>query len=117
MVSVAFEGMCAVTAEYVVDAHERAAFHPDDPDLALGLMNELLLGFPQGTEQNRRSGEMLRRYFRALTASPTCDTPDAFQAALASEEPSCGLALSDVDALRDLWTMACHSPSMTGVGP
>ena len=23
------------------------AFHPDDPDLALGLMNELLLGFPK----------------------------------------------------------------------
>ena len=35
MVSIAFEGLCAVSAPKVVEAHGRAAFHPQDPGLAL----------------------------------------------------------------------------------
>ena len=75
MVSIAFEGMCAVSAEDVVSADDKAAFHPGDPDLALELMNELLLGFPAGTEPHARAEDMFQRYFGALTASPACATP------------------------------------------
>ena len=96
--------------------HDRAAFHPSDPELALELLNEHVLGFPVGTAQHERTADMLQRYFAALTASPQCSEPGDFQASLAQEEPTCGLELSDEDALRDLWTMACQSPSMTGVG-
>ena len=116
MVSISFEGMCAVSSEKVVEAHSRAAFHPSDPELALELINEHLLGFPTGTAQNERTADMLQRYFAALTASPQCSSPGDFQASLGEEEPTCGLELSDEDALRDLWMMACQSPSMTGVG-
>lgn len=116
MVSVAFEGMCAVSALQVVEAHDKAAFQPDEPNVALSLMNELFLGFPFGTAQHESTQLMLQRYFTALTASPACETPTAFQAALTVEEPECGLGLSNVDALRDLWTMVCQSPSLTGVG-
>ena len=117
MASIAFEGMCAVSAEFVVEDHSKAAFDPSDPALALSLMNEHLLGFPVGTERHERATDMLTRYFTALTASPACGSSSAFRAALASAEPACGLALSDLDALRDLWTMVCQSPSLTGVGP
>ena len=79
-------------------------------------MNTHLLGFPPGTEQHERNEEMLLRYFTALTASPVCAASDAFGMALRSETPECGLGMNDEDALRDLWTMACQSPSMTGVG-
>lgn len=116
MVSISFEGMCAISAEKVVEAHGRAALHPDDSDLALELINEHLLGFPLGTAQHQRTADMLQRYFTALTASPECGSPGDFQISLSAEEPTCGLRLSDEDALRDLWTMACQSPSMTGVG-
>ena len=117
MVSIAFEGLCAISAASVVEDHDRAAFNPQDPDLALELMTTHMLGFPPGTEQHARTREMLVRYFIALTASPTCDAPEAFGQALQSDEPDCGLGLTDEDALRDLWTMVCQSPSMTGVGP
>ena len=117
MVSIAFEGMCAVSAEDVVSADDKAAFHPGDPDLALELMNELLLGFPAGTEPHARAEDMFQRYFGALTASPACATPFDFQLALAADAPACGLELSPEDALRDLWTMTCNAPSLTGVGP
>ena len=116
MVSLAFEGMCAIVAEDVVEDHDRAAFNPSDPVLALELVNTHLLGFPPGTEQHERNEDMLLRYFTALTASPVCAAPDAFGMALRSETPECGLGMNDEDALRDLWTMACQSPSMTGVG-
>ena len=59
---------------------------------------------------------MLQRYFYALTATPACVNTDDFQTSLGSWEPACGLGLSDEDALRNLWVMACTSPSMTGVG-
>ena len=116
MVSVAFEGLCAISAEEVVNPRGRGAFHTDDPALALDLMNTHLLGRPVGTAQSQRSRAMLQRYYNALTASPACDDPVAFRAALSSEEPECGLALNALDALRDLWTMVCQSPSMTGIG-
>ena len=76
--------------------------------------NTHLLGFPQG--QTAGGEDVLLRYFTALTASPVCAAPDAFGVALRSETPECGLSMTDEDALRDLWTMACQSPSMTGVG-
>lgn len=117
MVSVAFEGICASTAPEVVSTNDNAAVDPSDPDRALALFNELLLGFPPGSEQHLRTEAMLVRYFRALTAAPACATPVDFQDALLAEEPLCGLELSAEDALRDLWTMACQSPSLTGVGP
>ena len=117
MVSLAFEGMCALTAEDVVGTKSNVAFDAADPEWMLDLMNEHLLGFPVGTPQYQRAQDMFQRYFDALTASPACAGPDAFQVALGTTEPECGLELSDVDALRDLWMLACHSPSLTGVGP
>ncbi|MBO85235.1 MAG: hypothetical protein CL927_07740 [Deltaproteobacteria bacterium] len=116
MVSIAFEGMCSVSAEEIVDASDRAAFHPRNPTQALDLMNGLLLGFPPGTDTHDRTGDLLERTFRALTASPACTSPGDFRAALASDGPTCGLELTDENALRDIWTMACQSPSLTGVG-
>ena len=117
MVSVAFEGLCAVSAANVVDDHGRAALNPQDPTLALTLMNTHLLGFPEGTARHVRTQGMLQRYFNALTASPACESPAAFRDSLSSEDPECGLELNTVDALRDLWTMVCQSPSLTGIGP
>ena len=116
MVSLSFEGMCAIVAEDVVEDHDRAAFNPTDPMLVLELMNTHLLGFPPGTEQHELAEDMLQRYFTALTASPLCAAPDSFGVALRSETPTCGLEMTDEDALRDMWTMVCQSPSMTGVG-
>ena len=116
MVSIAFEGMCAVSAEDVVSTERKAAFDPETPEMALELMNTHLLGFPIGTAQHDNAADMLQRYFNAQTASPACETTTAFQAALVESEPACGLELSDEDALRNLWTMVCQSPSMTGVG-
>ena len=90
MVSVAFEGMCSVSAAQVVDDHSRAALDPGDPATALELINTHVLGFPPGTEQHQRTGAMLGRSFRALTASPPCASTDDFRAALAATEPTCG---------------------------
>lgn len=116
MVSISFEGMCAATASEVVDTNNKAAFNPNDPDLVLEQMNIHLLGFPVGTEQYQRAADMFERYFNALTMTPVCDNPEEFRTALRTWEPDCGLGLSDTDALRDLWILACNSPSMTGVG-
>ena len=78
-------------------------------------MNTHLLGFPVGTAQHDRAADMLQRYLNAQTASPACESTAAFRRIVESE-PACGLELSDEDALRNLWTMVCQSPSMTGVG-
>ena len=57
---------------------------------------------------------MLLRYYRADRIARLCCTRRLRRAR--SETPECGLSMTDEDALRDLWTMACQSPSMTGVG-
>ena len=76
MVSVAFEGMCSVSAAQVVDDHSRAALDPGDPAAALELINTHVLGFPPGTEQHQRTGAMLGRFFERLQRRRPCASTD-----------------------------------------
>ena len=117
MVSVAIEGMCSLSADTVVSSRvNNSAFDPSDPTRALDLMIEHLLGIPTGTERFMQQRQRFQKLYEVQTLETTCETPSDLQVSLTSPELTCGLALSPTDALRNIWTMVCQSPSLTGVG-
>ena len=117
MTAVAIEGMCSLSADKVVSERiNNTAFDHNDPARALDLMVEHVLGIPAGTERFVQQRERFQTLYDVQTLETQCEDPTELQASLTSEEPTCGLALSPIDALRNLWAMTCQSPSLTGVG-
>ena len=79
-------------------------------------MIEHLLGIPQGIDRFIEQRQHFQTLYEVQTQQTLCEDANQLQSSLASQEPSCGLALSPTDALRNIWIMVCQSPSLTGVG-
>ena len=113
MSSISFEALCAVSAANLVDGNK--VFAEGDPDETLRLMTSLVLGFPEGTPRYDAQIQVMHQLYETQTASPRCADAASLEAAFL-KKASCGLELESVEALRNMWTMVCQSPSLSGVG-
>ncbi len=114
--AVSFEGLCTASASDVVASNSKAVFRGDDPQQVLDLITDLVLGFPEGSERYTSQRELLQELYDAQVRAPACANAAVFEGELTSDQPQCGLDLSAIEALRNIWTIACQSPSMIGVG-
>ncbi|MEO0813155.1 MAG: hypothetical protein AAFY60_09855, partial [Myxococcota bacterium] len=91
-------------------------FDPREPEIALPLMVQHLLGFPEGTARYAEALAGLNTVYEVFRADSTCDDDQAFEASLAQGEPSCGLSLSDEDAMKNVFSLVCQDPALTVIG-
>ena len=116
MTAVSFEGLCALSAPELVNPMGNALFDSREPEQILDLMTSTVLGFPEGSARYVAQREVMGRLYDAQVAAPECADAEQLERALASSEPRCGMGLSPTDALRNIWTITCQSPSLTGLG-
>ncbi|MEM9458661.1 MAG: hypothetical protein AAGF11_31080 [Myxococcota bacterium] len=114
--AVSFEGLCSTSAPFVVASNNKAVFRGDDPEQVLDVMTYQVLGFPEGSEQYTTQRELLQDLYDTQIRGPACADSAVFESTLTSDQPQCGLDLSAIEALQNIWTIACQSPSMIGVG-
>ncbi|MEO0813739.1 MAG: hypothetical protein AAFY60_12805, partial [Myxococcota bacterium] len=114
--AVAFEGLCATSASEVVSPRATGIFDSEDERETMDLLVEHVLGSPPSSARFGTERAALQQIYDAQTHETVCAGPDALGEALESESPGCGLGLSKEDALRNIWTIACQSPLLTGIG-
>ena len=114
--SVAYEGLCALAAPEIVAVNTRGIFDSTEPEETLDLLTVHVLGMPEGSERFQQRRALLQRLYDVQTTAPTCDSPADLQASVDAPSRSCGLGLTTEEALQNIWTIACQSPALTGVG-
>ncbi|MEM9071766.1 MAG: hypothetical protein AAGE52_24870, partial [Myxococcota bacterium] len=115
LTAVAFEGLCTRSANALVESRGRAVFDANEPSETLDLLTSHMLGFPAGSARFETERSVLQDLFDAQAREPTCADADQLAASL-DGEGSCGLGLSNEDALRNVWSIVCQSPTLTGLG-
>ncbi|MEM6533934.1 MAG: hypothetical protein AAF654_15035 [Myxococcota bacterium] len=115
LTAVAFEGLCTKSANALVEDRRRAVFNAGNPTQTLNLFASHILGFPAGSARFDAERAVLQRLYDAQTTSPACSSPEELNTSLGGSL-SCGLELSGEDALRNIWSIVCQSPTLTGLG-
>ncbi|MEO1172351.1 MAG: hypothetical protein AAFX94_09900, partial [Myxococcota bacterium] len=111
-----FEGLCGGSARRVVDHREDGIFDYRDEEGTLDLLVEHVLGFPPGGERFAQERLTLKRVYDVQVLETPCADPDALEESLSAATPSCGLGLSKQQAISNVWSIACQSPLLSGIG-
>lgn len=81
------------------------------------LMVTKLLGYPVQSPQYSEVSEGLMQTYHVFRASNVmCSSASEFERALTENTPSCGLGLSQDDAMKTVFSLVCQHPSLTSLG-
>ncbi|MEL6184691.1 MAG: hypothetical protein AAFU79_08720, partial [Myxococcota bacterium] len=115
--SISIANLCSEDLGDLIGRGTSRTLDRDGGDETLGLMVEQVLGFPRGTEMYSDAMDGLQRVFAVFRASSTrCADEAEFEAALATSPPSCGLGLSNQDAMESVFSLVCQNPALTTLG-
>ena len=117
--SISLSNLCSSGIDQLVGGNNRTFPRGDDQaGETIGLMVSQMLGYPEATPryvEAKASLEAMHRVFRT-TGTAACTTAEQFNSAVSEVSPSCGLGLSEQDAMENVFSLACQSPSITTVG-
>ena len=114
--SISISNLCSEDLDQVVGRGNRT-FDRDGGQATIALMVEQVLGYPRGTQLHEDAADSLNRVFAVFNASSTlCTDEAAFEAALETSPPSCGIGLSNQDAMESVFSLVCQNPALTTLG-
>ncbi|MEO1171488.1 MAG: hypothetical protein AAFX94_05465, partial [Myxococcota bacterium] len=111
--NISISSLCSDQRDLVAN---NRTFDPREPEIAIPLMVEHVLGFPAGTERYAEALAALNQVFSVFREDTVCADASAFESALTEAEPSCGLDLSAQDAMVNVFSFVCQDPALTVIG-
>ena len=116
--SISVANLCSSKIDRVVGSGSRTFRRNDsEAEQTIGVMVAQVLGFPEGTPQHADAAEGLNKVYSVFRGTlPTCSDKAAFEAALSTDEPTCGLGLSEQAAMENIFSLVCQNPALTTLG-
>lgn len=116
--SISISNMCSANLGTLIARGNSRTFDRDGAQQTIALMVEQMLGFPPGTQMHADAMDALSRIFAVFSDASlsTCANEAEIEAALSTTTPTCGLGLSNQDAMENVFSLVCQSPALTALG-